>query len=411
MNAFGKGLVDRRLAHKNREENVFVRDLRRAVPGTLPQALVDRTILPALSGEDQAFFSEYYRPWRLPDGSQAYTLFNIPHQLPADLFDGAGTPAEFSAAERRTLLRFYHQGPQGGDFRLRGPVTEMEDAVLSHILDPKGLALTEEERYRLANLLEAIPGLPREDVFHAGIHVDPTHPFFFEHANEHVPGMMVLEAGRQFGMACWHRFGHTPTHGVQFILHSFHTRFFDFIELSYPAFFKGEVLQADRGTKGEWNSVLFKATAFQRGEVCAEMEIQGQVISKRTFHRLRAGRQKTNPLHRFHPIESIHHKITLWNPVLQKYHKVKLWDLSMEGFRVILQDPFEDSAAGAAWETVLYFEEVGFIRSRCALVWRRKEREIDWAGFQFVGMSQEDRALLQATIRQFCQIRREREQF
>ena len=42
--------------------------------------------------------------------------------------------------------------------------------------------------------------LPRESEYRPGrlaMHLDPSHPFFFEHENGHVPGMMLLEAGKQ----------------------------------------------------------------------------------------------------------------------------------------------------------------------------------------------------------------------
>lgn len=408
--AFVKGIIDKRLAHKHREENVFIGDLRRAVPGVLDRESVEAIILPSLSEEDRRFFLDYYQPWTTPSGEPAYTLYNIPHQLSARVFHEDGGTESFSASERRTLLRYYSPVPGSDLYLLKAPVTEMEDVVLSDILDPKGLSLTEEERMRLANLLETVPQLVRGDVFHATFRVDPTHPYYFEHPNEHIPGMMALEAGRQFGMACWHRFGNTPFQGVQFILQAFNTRFVDYLELSYPVFLKGELVQVDRGPQGEWNSVLFRVTAFQRGELCIEMEIQGQVISKRSFQRLRAGRLKTDPQHRFFPIETIHHKVSVWDPTKARYFRVKLWDVSMEGLRVEFLDPLEEGAVTPQCEVILYFEDVGFIRSPCAVAWQRREKELHWAGLRFVGMSQEDRSNLQTAIRQYCHVRREREQ-
>lgn len=410
MKPFLAGTIDKRLAHKHLPQNVFVQDLRRAVPGVLAKSVVENLILPSLPEEDRRFFLDYYQPWTTPSGEPAYTLFNIPHQLPAHHFGTEVGIDSFTAQEKRTLLRYYTPVPGSEMYFLKGPVTEMEDVVLADILDPKGLSLTEEERMRLANLLEGVPDLVREDIFHGALNVDPTHPYFFEHPNEHVPGMMVIEAGRQFCMACWHRFGQTPFQGVQFILQSFNTRFVDYLELAYPAFLKCELVQVDRGTQGEWNAVLFRVTVFQRGELCAEMEVQAQVISKRSFQRLRAGRLKTDPLHRFLPIETIHHKVSLWDPVKSRYHRVKLWDISMEGLRVEFIDPVDEGTAPPSWEVVLYFEEVGFIRSRCLLAWQRKEKELHWAGFRFQEMSQEDKSLLQMAIRQYCHVRREREQ-
>jgi len=50
------------------------------------------------------------------------------------------------------------------------------------------------------------------------------HSFFFDHSLEHLPGMLILEAARQFGTAISHVFFDTPFDS-QFILHELTSQF------------------------------------------------------------------------------------------------------------------------------------------------------------------------------------------
>lgn len=103
---------------------------------------------------------------------------------------------------------------------------------------------------------------------------DLKHPFFFEHPLDHIPAMMLVEAGRQLGIAISHLFLDVPLHYL-FATQSFDIRFTDFAELNLPVtiaaavtdkrFRRGELLhlrlqghfsQGDRqlGTMGgEWS--------------------------------------------------------------------------------------------------------------------------------------------------------------
>ncbi len=406
MRPFHLGPIDKTLAHKVRDENVFVRDLRRAIPSVLPASIVDDYIIPKLREADKKFFLSYYQlAESRPGEHDCYMLFDLPHDLPERLF---ADQSEALTAEEQLVVRRYYTA-QAGIFRLSGAVNEQDSVVLGQIFDQRGLGLSERDRIGLANLLEDVPDLPLEEVYHGVMRMDPTHSFFFEHPNEHVPGMMLIEAARQFSMACCHLFGRIPLRGYQFIMREMHVRFLDYVNLNYPAQFKAELKTIEKRKSGEWHEMNMQISVIQQGSVCAELEFPAQFVSKRSFQRLRAERHQTDPLHRFRPIPNTRHEIVLWNTAEQKYHKAKLWDISMEGFRVELIDPINENAGSEPWETILHFEELGFIRSTCSPVWQREERGLHWVGFHFTGISQEDRSLLQTAIRQYCHVRRERE--
>jgi 3-hydroxymyristoyl/3-hydroxydecanoyl-(acyl carrier protein) dehydratase len=76
------------------------------------------------------------------------------------------------------------------------------------------------------NVLISEPvALDREKgVYRARVIADLSHPFFFDHPLGHLPGILLLEAVRQFGTALSHLFYHAPFDS-QFILHEISAKF------------------------------------------------------------------------------------------------------------------------------------------------------------------------------------------
>ncbi|MBN2417542.1 hypothetical protein JXO52_17025 [bacterium] len=79
-----------------------------------------------------------------------------------------------------------------------------------------------------------------EDVFLSQVYIDTSHPYYFEHDYDHIPGMMMIEAGRQIGTAVAHLFYHVSFDTV-FILNEMTIRFFKYVEVVKPLFIKSMV--------------------------------------------------------------------------------------------------------------------------------------------------------------------------
>ncbi len=78
------------------------------------------------------------------------------------------------------------------------------------------------------------------DCFEGELVHDIDHPFFFEHRLDHIPAMMLVEAGRQFGIAVSHLFLDVPMDRM-FATRSFDIHFCDFAELHAPVLIVGRV--------------------------------------------------------------------------------------------------------------------------------------------------------------------------
>ncbi|MGE5230146.1 MAG: AfsA-related hotdog domain-containing protein [Deltaproteobacteria bacterium] len=87
------------------------------------------------------------------------------------------------------------------------------------------------ERNVLLARVERRPG--KEEWYDAEMVQDVAHPFFFEHTLDHIPAMMLVEAGRQLGIAISHLFLGVPM-GHLFATRAFDIGFTDFAELDIP---------------------------------------------------------------------------------------------------------------------------------------------------------------------------------
>jgi len=105
------------------------------------------------------------------------------------------------------------------------------------------------KRYPRNVLLAYVRQRPGEPYgFETEVVLDVEHPFFFEHELDHVPAMMLVEAGRQFGIAISHLFLGVPL-GRMFATRSFDIGFNDFAELHSPVTIVAKV--SDRRYHGE----------------------------------------------------------------------------------------------------------------------------------------------------------------
>jgi hypothetical protein len=194
-------LVDKELVHKVDERNVFIRDLRRALPKFIPEDVFMANISSAAPA-DAELLRSFYRP--CPPGlaeilggagARGLVLRTLPAELPASILERPPTP---SADVERSIRAAYVPGP---DPALLVPARPLADEhyfhIINHLRTP-GIYIPRKQEARLSCILEGWQGLAREDVFYASIYVNPEHEYYFEHAVEHIPAMMLIEAQRQF---------------------------------------------------------------------------------------------------------------------------------------------------------------------------------------------------------------------
>ncbi|MEZ4320328.1 MAG: AfsA-related hotdog domain-containing protein [Myxococcota bacterium] len=124
--------------------------------------------------------------------------------------------------------------------------------------------------------------------FAAQLHLVADHPFFFEHACDHVPGLALVEWGRQTGIAVAHRFYDVPLDGFAFVIRELSVTFTSFAELDGPVFGESEVTEVVE-RRGVLHQMRFGGHFLQHGTSIGTIEGQWTVLPDAVMRRLRKG--------------------------------------------------------------------------------------------------------------------------
>jgi acyl transferase domain-containing protein len=113
---------------------------------------------------------------------------------------------------------------------------------------------------------------------------DNKHEYFYEHEQDHITGMYLVEAARQFTEAVIHRYINI-SNKISFVLKSFNVNFHSFVEHDRPVFLitLPNISMQHEGT-GKMQLLI-----VQNGEIAAEMEYSGSVLMQDTYARYRRG--------------------------------------------------------------------------------------------------------------------------
>lgn len=150
-------------------------------------------------------------------------------------------------------------------------------------------------KHRLENVFvsrfEAI-GVDHSDDFIAELFLDPSHDFFFEHPLDHVPGLMLIEAGRQLGTTVAHLAYDVPLEDTVFILNGMQVDFSTFAELDVPVFVNSSVSEK-KFRRGTLTEMYYYGHFVQRGESIGYMAGRWSILSKKVMQRMRRGVTKS----------------------------------------------------------------------------------------------------------------------
>jgi 2-oxo-3-(phosphooxy)propyl 3-oxoalkanoate synthase len=116
---------------------------------------------------------------------------------------------------------------------------------------------------------------------------DTTHPFFYEHALDHVSGLYQIEAARQFGIALSHKYYRVPFDGNHFLLDGLKIEFHQLAELDLPLFVIAQVSEKMCRKNGQLRGMRCLVTFFQQGERLGHVEGWFRIVDWAVFCRIR----------------------------------------------------------------------------------------------------------------------------
>jgi hypothetical protein len=117
------------------------------------------------------------------------------------------------------------------------------------------------------------------------LYLDSAHPFFFEHPLDHYPGLMLVEAGRQFGTAVAHQVYGVPLEAI-FTLNGVTVEFNNFAELDVPVFVNSQVSEKQY-KRGALVGMLYSGHFIQNEKPVGFMSGRWIMYSKKVMERMR----------------------------------------------------------------------------------------------------------------------------
>jgi len=137
------------------------------------------------------------------------------------------------------------------------------------------------------NVLVARTDLVEVNLFAAEITQDTEHDYYYEHAQDHVPGLYMIEAARQAATAIVHEYYQVPF-GYKFILNDLSSSFSGFAELNAPLFM-GLVFSDLIFKNGIVDRARASVSFFQSGKLIGSMQSQAVIFAPDNYNHVRDG--------------------------------------------------------------------------------------------------------------------------
>ncbi|MCK4797925.1 MAG: hypothetical protein KAT05_11105 [Spirochaetes bacterium] len=415
-----KRLIDKKYVHKSKQENVLIFNVRRALPLKINTDVLKNIILPKLSQNEKELLLKYYilhkdtvSNNKQKDDEAYYTIYNIPHLIEEKNIKELFNKDKFTKEELETILSFYHEDEKKENYVLKEDITEMDEMKIQNLMKIKNLHVIDyDNRGKISQILEKIDDFKKDNIFYANMFADKEHSFFFEHEVDHVPALMLIEASRQFLIACCHLYGKIPLEGISFILSGIQIEFKNFLNLNFPTKMIAKVNKVKTKKEGAWkNEIDATITFYQRNIDASTINYIGKIIKNNSFKTLRKDQFKYKEQPRFNPSGMFYNNISIRDNNMKKY-LCKITDISEKGFKLKFNDPVYE-ASSRFFDFFIFFQEVGFVHGKCELKWHKKNEEIDKeylyiGGFIIKEIVESDIVTLKEAIKRFCYIKTER---
>ena len=404
-------LVDKKYVHKYNIENVFLCNLRRALPFTIDREIFQQGLIEFCNEEENWFLQQYYvlnSKYRESDGScagnECYVLRYLPEIQILSFEKFEKLLQEKTTIWEKELLTWLYIRKTAEEkiyYQLRDDISEPFENFLIFSMKLWHLYINNEERHLIAQILEKFVDTPKMDVYYANMFVNTDHLFFFEHPNDHVPGMMMIETIRQFIVACGHVYGNAPMDGTQLILNSLECQFLSYININYPILLRGTAVEFKLTRDGYWQHVTLQIEVFQNSRCMALFNVKGTCISSKLFERIRRNQIAEMKSSRFIPLVDEKCSIEFLVPDRKIRVSAELVNLSVDGLSIRMSsDCF--SPGQSDYEISLLFGQGDSIRGRYKKVWHNQLNSHTTVGLTIVELGAENLAKMHSLITRNC---------
>lgn len=287
--------IKKEYAHKLLNENVMVAYTRRQLPRVISKDIFESDVISKMTSDEATFLYNYYHLCNKNGAIPCYVLRSAGFKVRKEI--RRVVEIRSSESENANFIRQFVQSDAFCDSKnalsvFNDTCSEFYEELILEKLGKKNLRINHNERRKIYNLLlkTGYTGWP-ENAYYAQMHVNIKHPFFFEHPNEHLPGLMLIEAIRQFGIACSHLYLEVPLRSIHFILSDFYIQYKGYLELNLPIMFEGKMNKASFNKKGMITYADYSTKVFQNNREMAHSQLIGKYLNSNLFKILRKAKQ------------------------------------------------------------------------------------------------------------------------
>lgn len=357
--------IERHFVHKTKEQNVLLSNLRRVLPDAIEAASFEALL--GKLGEDDRKTLEFV--YVRAHGPSPFAYGD--HYLMREVSGTATLPAvAYNAiasaipdADAKTLSESYSFWVNENIYVQQKPLSDELSRRVIRLGNLQGHYVPNDVQTHVSAILEENGIGSIEDVYFANMLVDTKHEFFFEHENEHVPGLMVLEAARQVAVALPHKFGRVPLKGSNLILDQLDARFQGYLELYAPILLRTHFTEK-REHHGIWSYLAMIIEIYQNGQHAGTVHCSGNIISSGLFERIR--RVKREELKRlpFLLSEDLNYNLLLKGARDNVWHEARITELNLTGFSINQTLPV-DALSAPYFDFVFMVPDLGLTKGTC----------------------------------------------
>ncbi|MCP4133141.1 MAG: hypothetical protein GY754_19395 [bacterium] len=397
--------VDQKYVHKDQQENVHIYNVQRILPISFPSQVFEMDVLPVLDEAERKLITDNYilvKPEEYLDESKEakpfYVLRTLRESFAAKEYEEVAE--EELRPEDRDFLSNLYKKDTGLDKYIR----------TKNLADPDrfGFHLPDSERANISLILEKNKKISKSNVFFASLHVDPEHEYFFEHSNDHAPGMMLIETARQFLTACTHIYGGVPLTGINFILSALDVMFTDYVLMSHPCRIKGNVDVRFTNDDGAWTDLEARVGFYQAGNIKAWSRIEANMMRNMVLEKIYSQKHLKYTT-RFEPIPEFNIEVNLRDVDDNSNNYFgNIMDISPKGFML----EFNDSIGlrkGNEFEFNINLEKSLYAHGRCSVQWYREKGGRHVAGLKITNIDPVNSENVYEVIKRLCHFRDQRE--
>ncbi|EMY71000.1 type IV pilus assembly protein PilZ [Leptospira vanthielii serovar Holland str. Waz Holland = ATCC 700522] len=403
--------LDKRYTRTYYQDDSFVSNIRRALPRMITTVVMEEHVFPKLNSEEIDFLLQYYAKRQDTSGNY-YQLKTIPYRIRKESAERILKEAGIDDTQKDFIGTFYHFDTELQQYVLNDKVTESDEIRILQIIKRRDYYVGNVEKSKISAIFEPIEEIPKKDTFFANLYVPAEHKFFSPPNLKHISGMQIVEAARQFGIACNHIYGKVPFDGVTFLLLYLNSEFFQYAKMNMPIKLRAKAIETKNSKSGYWNYSKLEITAYQENQEITKIEMAASILPLKVYKRLKSTQEEVYEIDpRFRIMDQFKNNISVRENGRNIVSTIE--NISNSGFMVRCSGILPgDLAHSQQLEFFMHFDIVGFVHGTCILLWVKEDdnnEDTFFAGFRFESISELDRANVKEAINRYGRLIEERE--